>query len=130
MAAKEPPAIAALRRLTQPREAVGHLLPSGATVMVPIPLVQRDPLSFPDPDAFRAERWTSDEPSGAAYLPFGGGARRCVGEALARLYFGTMLPSICRRVRIRPLWPRGEPAVVRGTQLVPRHGGLARVSSR
>jgi cytochrome P450 family 135 len=125
-----PPAIGALRRLTAPREVAGHPLPAGVTVMVPIPLVQRDPRSFPDPDVFRPDRWTSGEADERAYLPFGGGARRCVGEPLAHLYFDTVLPSIRRRVGIRPLVPGGERGVMRATQLVPQRGGLVRVSSR
>jgi cytochrome P450 len=125
-----PPAIACLRRLTAPRTAAGHLLPAGVTVMVPIPLLHRDARAFPDPDAFRPQRWTSGAADDAAYLPFGGGARRCIGEPLAHVYFDTLLPSIRRRVRIRPLRPNGERAVLRGAQLVPLRGGLARVSSR
>ena len=125
-----PPAIASLRRLTAPREVAGHRLPAGVTVMVPIPLVHRDARAFPDPDGFRPARWTSGEASEAAYLPFGGGARRCVGEPLAGLYFDTLLPAILRRVRLRPVWPGGEKMVVRGTQLVPHRSGLMRVSSR
>jgi len=126
-----PPAIGSFRRLTAARDVGGHRLPVGVTVMVPIPLLHRDPRAFPEePDAFRPQRWVSGAADEAAYLPFGGGARRCVGEPLAHLYFDTLLPSIRRRVDIRPLWPGAERSVVRGTQLVPHRGGLARVRPR
>ena len=124
-----PPASAALRRLTEPRVVAGRELPRGADVMVPSPLLHRDARAFPDPDAFRPERWASGAADEAAYLPFGGGARRCVGEPLAHLYFATLVPAILRRVRVRRvLWQ--ERMVLRGTVLVPRRGGLAFVSRR
>jgi cytochrome P450 len=124
-----PAALAALRRLTEPRVVAGRELPAGVDVMVPSPLLHRDARSFPDPDAFRPERWETRAADEAAYLPFGGGARRCVGEPLAHLYFATLLPAIARRVRVRRVLP-AERMVLRGTVLVPRNGGLALVSRR
>jgi cytochrome P450 len=97
--------------------------------MVPAPLLHRDARAFPDPDAFRPERWETGAADETAYLPFGGGARRCVGEPLAHLYFETLLPAILRRVGVRRVLP-AERMVLRGTVLVPRSGGLALVSRR
>lgn len=120
-----PPAIAALRRLTAPRAVAGHELPAGATVMLPIPLLHRDGRAFPDPDAFRPQRWS--EPAGERpYLPFGGGPRRCLGEHLAQLYIDAILPEVLRAARLRPVLPRPERAVLRGTILVPQRSALVR----
>jgi cytochrome P450 len=85
---------------------------------VPIPLLHRDPRAFAQPDAFRPERWR-DSAAAGAFLPFGDGARRCLGEHLAGAYFDAIVPAILRRVRLRALWPRPERMVVRGTILVP-----------
>jgi cytochrome P450 family 135 len=120
-----PPAIAALRRLTAPRHVGNHRLPAGATVMVPIPLVHRDPRAHPDPDHFRPDRWR-DGATPAPYLPFGGGARRCLGEFLSQAYFATLVPGILQRIRLRPVWPQPERMVLRGTILVPHRSGLVR----
>jgi cytochrome P450 family 135 len=117
-----PPAVGGLRRLAEPRAVAGHRLPAGVVTMVPIPLVHRDPRAFPEPDAFRPERWRDDGDGGAAaaaFLPFGDGARRCLGEHLAHAYFAAIVPAILRRVRLRALWPATERMVVRGTILVP-----------
>jgi cytochrome P450 len=93
--------------------------------MAPIPLLQRDPRAYPEPDAFRPERWRSGAPPDGAYLPFGHGPRRCLGEHLARAYFDAIVPAILGTVRLRALWPRPERMVVRGTILVPHRSGLA-----
>jgi cytochrome P450 family 135 len=119
-----PPAFAILRRLTVAREVGGHALPAGATVVVPLPVVQRDARAASDPDVFWTGRWQRDEPT--AFAPFGGGARRCVGEPLAQAYFGTILPALLRRIRLAPVAPDPEPMVLRGTVLVPRDGLLVR----
>jgi cytochrome P450 len=121
-----PAAIAALRRLTEPRTVAGHRLPAGVVLMVPIPLVHRDPDEYEAPDEFRPDRWLAPSPP-TAYWPFGGGARRCIGELLALEYVSTIVPAVLRRVRLRTLWPRPERMVLRGTILVPHRSALATV---
>jgi len=125
-----PPAFGALRRLTTPMRIGGHDLPAGTVTMIPIPLVQRDPRAFPEPNRFRPERWTASELREAPYLPFGGGARRCLGEHLAHSYIDTVVPTILRSLRMRTLWPGEERAVLRGTVLVPHRGALMLGQSR
>jgi cytochrome P450 family 135 len=115
-----PPAVAGLRRLVEPRTVAGHRLPAGVVTMAPIPLLQRDPRAFADPDEFRLDR-----PPAGVYLPFGHGARRCLGEHLAKAYFDALVPAILATVRLRAVWPRPERMVVRGTILVPHRSGLA-----
>jgi cytochrome P450 len=109
-----------VRRFTEPSDVGGVALPAGAVAMVPIVLLHRDPDAFPAPGDFRPERWLSGSVREDAYWPFGGGARRCLGEPLAHAQIGALLPAILRRVRLRPLRPRPERMVVRGTVLVPR----------
>ena len=87
--------------------------------MAPIPLLHRDSGAFREPDAFRPERWRNGGQADGTYLPFGHGARRCLGEHLAHAYFDAIVPAILRAVRVRPLRPKPERMVVRGTILVP-----------
>jgi cytochrome P450 len=119
-----PPAIGALRRLTSAMRLGDHDLPAGTVTMIPIPLVQRDPRLFPEPNRFRPGRWTAGQAYQTGYLPFGGGARRCIGEHLANSYIDTVVPTILRSLRMRTVWPAEERAVLRGTILVPHRGGL------
>jgi cytochrome P450 len=120
-----PAAVAAIRRLTWafPLPGGGELLP-GTVAMVPIPLVHRDPSAFPDPESFRPGRWIQADPPETTFLPFGGGARRCIGEHLAHAYIDTVMPVIRRLVALRPAWPQPERMVIRATILVPHRGGL------
>jgi cytochrome P450 family 135 len=119
-----PPAIAALRRLAAAREVGGHRLPAGVVVMVPIPLLHRDPRAWAEPDAFRPDRWRAGEASRSVFLPFGDGVRRCLGEHMARACFDRLVPAILRRAELRAVWPRPERMVLRGTSLVPQRSGL------
>jgi cytochrome P450 len=125
-----PSASAALRELAEPAEIAGYALPAGTDVALPSALLQRDPEAFPAPDAFRPERFADGTPPGAPYFPFGGGARRCLGEPLARAELDTVLPVVLGRRRFAAVWPRPERMVVRGTVLVPHRGALVRSVAR
>jgi cytochrome P450 len=98
-----PAAIAALRRLSAPATVAGHHLPPRVTVMLPIVLLQRDT---------------------GVFLPFGGGGRGCLGEALFRTYVDAIVPVVLRSLRLTPAWPAPERMVLRGTILVPHRGAL------
>ena len=121
-----PPAVAALRKLLEPRTVAGRRIPAGVTVMLPIPLLHRDAQAFPAPDAFRPERWIEGAPPETTFLPFGGGARRCLGEHLARAYQDAVVPVVLRGIRLRPLGAEPERMVLRATTLVPQRSGLVR----
>jgi cytochrome P450 len=119
-----PPAFGVLRRLTAAWDVGGQTLPAGASVAIPIALVQRDPRRHgPDAEAFRADR---PEPPAHAYFPFGDGARRCVGEPLARAELAAILPLVVPA--LRPIGADQERAVLRGTILVPHRSGLVAFS--
>jgi cytochrome P450 len=119
-----PPASAVLRRLTAPMPLGEWTAPTGASVVLPPLLVHRDPRIWSEPDEFRPERWLSDDVPEGFHFPFGGGARRCVGEPLAMAEVRTVVPVIMRNLRLRPLWPEPERMVVRGTVLVPHRSLL------
>jgi cytochrome P450 family 135 len=121
-----PSASAGLRQLTEPMEVAGHLLPAGTAVACPSALLHRDPSAFPDPDAFVSERFVDGTPDSAPYFPFGGGVRRCIGEALAEAEFRAVLPAVLEHWRFRRAWPHEERMVVRATVLVPHRGALVR----
>src|SRR2546421_356449 len=81
------------REIPEPMQIDGHTLPAATAVAAPSLLLHRDPEAFDEPDLFIADRFAEGVPDGAPYLPFGGGARRCIGEALAEAEFRTVLPT-------------------------------------
>jgi cytochrome P450 len=119
-----PSALASLRTLTADRQVGGVALQAGTTVMVPLPLLQRDARYHDEPDAFRPDRPAPR--SEHALLPFGGGARRCLGEPLAFAELSAVLPVVLRAARWRTAGPQPERMVLRATILVPQRGGLIR----
>lgn len=83
------------RRTVQPFRLRGWDLPVGTAVAASITLAHRNPDVYPQPDAFMPERFLEHKFSPFEYLPFGGGARRCLGAAFAayemRIVLGTLL---------------------------------------
>lgn len=81
-----PPAWAVSRRAIEPVTIGGYPVPAGSGVLAAQWTLHRDPRFFPDPLAFRPERWTEDFESRLpklAYFPFGGGPRICIGMGFA-----------------------------------------------
>jgi cytochrome P450 len=124
-----PPVHSLVRPLTAPFSVAGWTLPAGTVLVVPIPLLHVDPRAFTAPDAFRPERFLETEPP-ASYVPFGFGARRCLGQALAELQFETLVPAILARLRLRSRPRRPERQIVRATVLPPRRSALVVAHAR
>jgi cytochrome P450 len=123
-----PPASGSLRRLLEPMQVEGRELPAGGTVVAPTSLVHRDPRGFRDPSRFEPERWLADITPSWPFFPFGGGARRCVGEPLAHAEIETVVPAVLRTVQLKPLAEEPERMVQRATVLVPQRSLLVRAS--
>ena len=111
-----------LRRLTEPFEVGGYELPAGVAVAPCIYLVHRRPDVYPDPAAFRPERFL-EQPAGTyTWIPFGGGVRRCIGGSFAVFEMKTVLSSIARRVSLTPADATSERVVRRAITLTPNRG--------
>jgi cytochrome P450 len=121
---------AAERTLTKPRLVAGWELPPGVKVYPAIALVHHRPDLYPDPDAFRPERFTEDGAESYAWLPFGGGIRRCIGAALAQVEMTEVLRVVASRTELSLLREEPDPVVLRGITLVPKHGVPVRVVSQ
>jgi cytochrome P450 family 135 len=109
------------RKLTEPMTIGGHDLPAGVTVAPCIYLMHRRADVYPDPRAFRPERFL-EEPAGTyTWIPFGGGVRRCLGAAFAIQEMKIVLRAIFER-RLKPARPESERVTRRAITLVPEHG--------
>jgi cytochrome P450 len=124
---------AAERTLTKPRTIGGWNLPAGIRVYPAITVVHLREDLYPRPHEFRPERFIEEEAPSYAWLPFGGGIRRCIGAALAQAEMSEVIRTVVSRVDLEPMRPDHEPVVMRGVTLVPRHGTpvqVRRVSGR
>jgi cytochrome P450 len=124
---------AAERTLTKPRTIGGWDLPAGIRVYPAITVVHLREDLYPQPHEFRPERFIEEEAPSYAWLPFGGGIRRCIGAALAQAEMAEVIRTVVSRVDIEPTRPDRESVVMRGITLVPRHGTpvqVRRVSGR
>ena len=74
----------------------------GTQIMVLPWLIHRDPRWWPQPLAFKPERWIdAPRPTRFTYLPFGGGPRVCIGNHFAKMEAVLVLTTLARKVRIQ-----------------------------
>jgi cytochrome P450 len=111
------------RKTLQPFPVPGALLPPGVHV-TPCPyLAHRRADRWDRPTAFRPERFLAGAPEPYAFLPFGGGDRRCLGAAFATMELREVLRVVTARVALAPDRPQGERMRRRGVTLTPARGG-------
>jgi cytochrome P450 len=110
------------RRLVTDLEADGVLIPAGTDVTPSIWLAHTRPESFPDPYAFRPERFLDRPPSTYTWIPYGGGVRRCLGAAFAEMEMRVVLGVILRRFELRAASRHAERVARRNVTFSPRNG--------
>lgn len=98
-------------------------IPGGYSLITSISLIHNDPDVFPDPKRFDPQRYMRGKPSAFAWIPFGGGTRRCVGAAFANMEMDVVLRTVLRHFIIETTTEPGEPSHNRGVAFVPKHGG-------
>jgi cytochrome P450 len=113
-----PPLVDAVRMATRPLRLGGRNIPVGAIIMVSIPLVHHRDDVYPDPEAFRPERFADHHPRPNEWVPFGGGTRRCLGADLAMLEMTKVIETVLARADLAADGPP-EHARLFGTALVP-----------
>jgi cytochrome P450 len=111
-----------VRRLQRPFRVLGRDLPAGTVVAPCIYLTQRRPDDYPEPERFRPERFLDGSPDTYAWLPFGGGVRRCVGASFASFEMRIVLQTIFGALRLRAASSGFDVTTRRAVTLVPRHG--------
>ncbi|HEX8205130.1 MAG TPA: cytochrome P450, partial [Solirubrobacteraceae bacterium] len=92
-----PPVPLVVRRLREALSFDGFTLPAGTTVAPCTLVVHRRDDVWPDAASFRADRFLGTRPRAAAWFPFGGGVRRCLGAAFAQFEARTVLTELASR---------------------------------
>jgi cytochrome P450 len=105
-----PPAWAISRRSLADDVVGGRPVPAGTLAIISPWLVHRRPDLWPDPEAFRPERFLG-QPLRTGYLPFGQGPRLCIGREFALGEMVLVLAELLRehRVGVRTGWTRPVP---------------------
>jgi cytochrome P450 family 138 len=121
----------AARRVYPPVFQLGEwTIPRGYSMMVSIAQIHDDPNVFPDPERFDPQRYLGTKPSSFAWIPFGGGTRRCVGAAFANMEMDVVLRTILRHFTIETTSAPGERWHCRGVAYTPKDGGRIVVRRR
>ena len=118
------------RRLGSELRTDDLVLPAGTDVTPAIWLVNTRADVYPEPYAFRPERFLEDAPATYAWIPFGGGARRCLGAAFAEFEMRIVLRTMLEACDLAAADARPEHAARRNITLSPRHGTRIVVRSR
>ena len=87
-------------------EVQGYPVPAGALVLLSQYVMHHDARYFPEPFRFDPERWQPEARESRprfSYFPFGGGARRCIGEGFAWLEGVLLIATLAREWRARPV---------------------------
>lgn len=99
------PPIGALmsRRVVQPLQLGPWTLPAGAMLRITPWVIQRDARWFPEPEAFRPERFTAEAapPPRGAWMPFGTGPRVCIGQHFAMLEVTLVAALLLQRYELQ-----------------------------
>jgi cytochrome P450 len=118
------------RRLAEDLVTDDLELPAGTDVTASIWLTHTDAGLYPQPFAFRPERFLDQAPDTYAWIPYGGGVRRCLGAAFAEFEMRIVLREVLSRTSLRKADPSPEKTGRRNITFSPRAGTPVVVESR
>lgn len=119
------------RHVYSPTFELGEwVIPQGYTVLASISLMHDRATEFPAPDRFDPARFLGTRPPTFAFIPFGGGTRRCVGAVFANVEMDVVLRTVLRHFVISGTATPAEKVHSRGVAYTPKDGGRIVVHRR
>jgi cytochrome P450 len=110
-------------RLTKRAVTIGgYEYPAGVALLASVFLVHHDSTLYPDPYAFRPERFLGKTPGTYTWIPFGGGRRRCLGATFALQEMKIVLRAVLSRYELAPGQRSFEPTGRRSITFSPKLG--------
>jgi hypothetical protein len=109
----------------QPFELGEWRLPPGMRVVTQVTTLHRDDRFHTNAASFDPDRYVGAKPDTYAWIPFGGGLRRCIGAAFAQLEMDVVLRTILRHFELEPTDAPGERQRFRGVAFAPARGSMA-----
>jgi cytochrome P450 family 135 len=127
---RSPVPVSSARHVLEPFAIGQWTIPPEVAILVDAHGVHHDPAIYPQSHVFRPERFLEDPPDNYSFLPFGGGAHRCLGASLALLEIKIVLREMLARFELAPVSTALARPVPRGPTLAPRGGGRVRIVGR
>ena len=118
------------RRVQVPWRLGEYGVPADTAIAISILLLHHREDLYPDPFAFRPERWYGHKAGTYEWVPFGGGTRRCLGATLAMAEQRVVLREMVSRLEIEPTWRKPERPVHRNVTMIPAKGGRVVITKR
>jgi cytochrome P450 family 135 len=119
-----PAAPIVVRKLLEPMELGGYEIPAGTTVAPCVHLVHRNAEVYPQPLAFRPERFL-ERPAGTyTWIPFGGGVRRCLAAPYAQMLMKQVIGTVVSEMDLSVPDPESERARKSAIAFVPHRHAL------
>jgi cytochrome P450 len=118
------------RAVVKPIEVGGWSYPTGVCLVPNAYLVHHDPDIYPDPYAFRPDRFLDNAPGTYSWIPFGGGRRRCLGASFALLEMKIVLRRLVVERELEPVSPAFERPARRNITIRPAEGCLVQLPVR
>ncbi|MEO3759862.1 cytochrome P450 [Mycobacterium sp. B14F4] len=119
------------RHVYSPTFELGEwVIPQGYSILASISLMHDRTEEFPDPERFDPQRYLGTRPPTFAFIPFGGGTRRCVGAAFAGVEMDIVLRTVLRHFEIGTTSAPAEKVHSRGVAYTPKDGGRMVVHRR
>jgi len=118
------------RRLGADLDAGDLHLPAGTDVTPVMWLTHTRADLYPEPYAFRPERFLENPPTTYGWIPYGGGVRRCLGASFAEFEMRVVLETVLRECVLQSADARAERIARRNVTFSPRHGTRVRAITR
>jgi cytochrome P450 len=125
-----PPAPLTSRVAAKPFVIGNYRVPAGTRIVIHIIAVNRNPATYDEPHEFRPERFLGTRPQTYAWVPFGGGVKRCLGAAFSMRELTTVLHVLLREGEFTAVDAKPERIVRRSIMLAPRNGTRVRFRPR
>jgi cytochrome P450 len=125
------PVVEATIRTTRARIRLGEwVIPEHHAVLVSITMAHSSEANFADARSFNPDRFIGAAPDNYAWIPFGGGIRRCIGASFANMEMNVTLRTLLREFEFGTTTAGGERRHSRGVATAPARGGRAVVYRR
>lgn len=118
------------REVQEPVEILGHKLETGKMLFGCMYLVHQREDLYPQPKQFKPERFLERQFSPYEFMPFGAGARRCIGDALAMFEMKLVLATIMSRYEFKLADNKPEIPRRRGVTLAPANGVKMKINQK